>query len=475
MKRIQFNKVFARKMTASAVALSIAATPVHAGFMEDFYTSAGAAVNVTPASVQKTQSMNMVSGGGMVWRVPQRNFSPFYVTPPSIKAGCGGIDIFLGAFGMANRQQFVQFLRNIGQNAAGLAFKVALQAMAPELNSQIQDIANTIAEWNRHFGSSCQAAKALMDSGPNEFIKEKVQSARLWMNSSGAASDYSETDAAETDGRIAFNNVPDTVNSGGKKVNSVEQNFLWQLLNSGEMGFTDHEKAVIMSLLGTVIYKKINTGTADEIPVPKPYSKIIDLHQLVGDPTSTVELPIYRCEAGDDCLNPSVSATSGTVETGFANMVYTKAKNLRDDIVARQAPNINDLKLLTVTTSVPLYKIIQISALPSRTYLSDELLVNYSMVVAQEIATRYIEQVAKDVEKLSKASRDSDGTKWKDKEIERLEKRLAEVRADMKRERSQLYEVMTKNGSMIAQIEHMERAMYGNMSAQLVANSQFGK
>lgn len=474
-RALKCNRAVARKLTATAIATSIAVTPVHASFMEDFYNSAGAAVNVTPANVLKTQSMGMISGGSMVWRVPQRNFSPFYFSPPTLKAGCGGIDAYLGAFGMANRAQFVTFLRNIGQNAAGLAFKVALQAMAPELNSQIQDIANTINEWNRHFGSSCQAAKALMDAGPNQFIKEKIQNARLWMTSTGASSDYSETEDAETNGSVAFSAVPDATNSGGKKVESIDQNILWQILDSGDMTMSDNEKMVMMSLLGTTVYVRVNTGTADEIPIALPYLPIINVHDLVGDATSSITLQLYSCGADPDCLNPTIPPSPTQHEVGFANMVYTKAVGLRNAIVTRVAPDINDLKLLTVTTSVPLYKIIQISALPSRAYLGDELLINYSMVVAQELATRYVEQVATDVEKLARTLGDESTSAWKKKAVDDLKERLKVIRTDMKAERSLLYENMSKQGAMIAQIEHMEQSLYGTMSAQLVANSRFGR
>jgi conjugative transfer pilus assembly protein TraH len=94
--------VLARKAVAVAVAASmLLATNVNAGFLEDFYTSAGAAVNVTPAQSYQTQTMGVVTGGSLVWRTPNRSFQPIYFTPPSLRAGCGGIDVFLGAYGLA--------------------------------------------------------------------------------------------------------------------------------------------------------------------------------------------------------------------------------------------------------------------------------------------------------------------------------------------------------------------------------------
>ena len=34
-------------------------------------------------------------------------FTPLLWQPPGIKAGCGGIDMYLGSFGFANTSQFV--------------------------------------------------------------------------------------------------------------------------------------------------------------------------------------------------------------------------------------------------------------------------------------------------------------------------------------------------------------------------------
>jgi hypothetical protein len=45
----------------------------------------------------------------------------------------------------------------------------------------------------------------------------------------------------------------------------------------------------------------------------------------------------------------------------------------------------------------------------------------------------------------------------------------------MKAERDQIYQQITKNGAMIAQIEHIERSMYSNLSTQLAANLRFGR
>ena len=101
--------------------------------MKDFYASAGSYQgNITSAGIYQSNSMNTITGGGFVYRAPRKDFNAFYFTPPSLFAGCGGIDIFLGAFGIPSREEFVAFLRNIGTALPGLAFQLALQSLAPD-------------------------------------------------------------------------------------------------------------------------------------------------------------------------------------------------------------------------------------------------------------------------------------------------------------------------------------------------------
>lgn len=166
---------------------------------------------------------------------------------------------------------------------------------------------------------------------------------------------------------------------------------------------------------------------------------------------------------------------STRTEKPFARLVYEKAKNLYDAIITKQPPDQNDLKLLTMTTSIPIYKIIQVSAMPSRAYLGNDLLEQYSMAVAWEVASRYVEDLSRNVGKMLTTARDQDDSKSKVEALERIRERLVDVRRDMKAERDEIYQQITKNGAMIAQIEHIERSMYGNLSTQLAANLRFGR
>ena len=117
--------------------------------------------NLSPHSYQG-QERGYVMGGSMSVRIPQENIRPFSFTPPSIRAGCGGIDIVTGGFSYLNFQYLVKKLQSILQTAPAFAFQLALGVLCPDckniLNSleQVADIINGLNI------NSCQASKALV-------------------------------------------------------------------------------------------------------------------------------------------------------------------------------------------------------------------------------------------------------------------------------------------------------------------------
>lgn len=468
------NTAFKKAIILAVCAGLVITSPANAGFMDDFFNSAGAMSNVTNAQAYGTASSDVISGGSLVFKAPQRAFTPFSFTPPSLKAGCGGIDMFMGAFGMANKQEFVQFLRNVGQNSAGLAFKVALQAMSPDLATQVQEIADTINEWNKYFGSSCEAAKRVMDSGPNAWISETVRNAKRNLVATGAAS--GETEAGEmvdTNGDAAIANAPSRQNAAGKTIEAAELNIVWAAMNRGTLaGLTDAEREMMMSLIGTTILRKQGAGDAATIE-PQFREAKFKISDLVGEPATAVStLNVYACDDADKCMNPSVNPQP--MQT-FGQLFYSKSKGLRDAILTRSVPNLADLKLLSVATSLPLIKIIELSAAPNRGFLGEEMLQVWSTAAAWEIASHYVEDVAGNLEKMLRSSRDSDNSAKRAEAVQKVLDDLARLKVEMRGERAQIYERIQKAGAMIGQLEHLERAMYGGLSANLAANARFGR
>jgi len=130
--------------------------------MQDWFNDIGAYGNVTGADAYRGQTMNFYTGGSLYLRTPVRNYPLASITPPSFRAGCGGIDLFAGSFSFINKQQFVALLRNIGNNAIGAAFNLALCSMSPDLCDLLKYLQDQVAKMNQLNVNSCQAAEGIV-------------------------------------------------------------------------------------------------------------------------------------------------------------------------------------------------------------------------------------------------------------------------------------------------------------------------
>src|SRR5574337_1082863 len=93
---------------------------------------------------------------------PNRNVTPLTLSLPQIKAGCGGISFFGGAFSYINGQEFVQFLQNIARSAVGVAFDMALRTLCPQCATVLANMENIVRNMTSNLGNSCRDAQSLL-------------------------------------------------------------------------------------------------------------------------------------------------------------------------------------------------------------------------------------------------------------------------------------------------------------------------
>ncbi len=120
-------------ITAGAVFLAgLVALPAKAdvnGDLNGFFNNLGYSGNVTQAQAWQGQAAGYFSGGSVYLRNPVKNVQLISMQLPSLNAGCGGIDAYLGSFSMISGEEIQRFVKQIMSNAAGYAFDLALQTM----------------------------------------------------------------------------------------------------------------------------------------------------------------------------------------------------------------------------------------------------------------------------------------------------------------------------------------------------------
>lgn len=466
-----------KRFTTVCVSMSILTGPAHAGFMDDFYTSAGAAVNVTPADVRKSGSGGFVTGGSVVWRVPQRGFTPFLWAPPKIKAGCGGIDMYMGSFGFANTTQFVDYLRNVGQNALGLFFKMALKAMSPDLEGAVNDLTSMINMFNGAASNSCEMAENLLAKSniSTETIAGAVKEAIGYDRESGVVADVAtgiRKYAANLPGAKVTVDAKAT-NSGGKVEKGLDRNFLWAAMNSGSMtDFPNSIKEVAMSLASATVVKSnaVDPSGQDVNAIPAT----LTFNDLVGTwQNGTVNLRMISCAGEyDECLNP---VTVTQVHTGFARLVYNRMLVLRNKIVSRTPLDATDdesLKMLGMTT-MPVWKILELTSSPGRIWLSNAYIEKFANIIGYELAIGFVTTLSYDVEKTLAKTKAAGDKGQIVEQLSSIQDKLVKLRGEARAVKEQIDGENQGLTGAINEIQHLERTLYQNMSTRMMENLKY--
>lgn len=147
--------------------------------MNSFFNNMSYASNSTSAKAWQGQAARYVTGGSFYARTGNKNIQLISISLPSINAGCGGIDVYLGSFSFINSDQIMAFVKQTMANAAGYFFDLALETTVPELKAAKDFLQKMAADLNRFNMSSCQAAKAMVDSVASLWGKVSRTSASL--------------------------------------------------------------------------------------------------------------------------------------------------------------------------------------------------------------------------------------------------------------------------------------------------------
>lgn len=479
---------FRTRTIVAATLLALAAGPLSAAdWIGDFYTSAGAGANVTKPAAIASQNVVGFSGGGLSYRVPTKMVQPIAITPPSIKAGCNGIDMYAGAFSFPDLPDFVQTLRNVGQQATGYFFNLALKTMAPEIGATldvINDLANRANQWSIN---SCQYAEKGAGWLADNLAKRDTEAAAANVAAIGGAvdtfakklqlnTDYATTLKEKYKQQYAGKEKPNLTKTDVENATTrvTNQNVLYlALVRAKFANLTEDERELIMTLVGpTLIIRDRPDGQGGVNATDESKASNLDIETLVGDVATTTSYRYYYC--GDpECLEVYSTTKS---EKSFANRVNEAVNELRNGITHRSAPVLSaDANLVLRLTSVPLVRAVSLTetsgvgAMVASALLPD--LIDYAAWdAAGEMMSFYLgiaeRAVAAHMVNVPSGYHD---------QVKQLLKNIATKRQTTMTTLAQLYQ---KTGSPMAkldQLQKIETLVYANLNDRLSANAHFGK
>jgi conjugative transfer pilus assembly protein TraH len=478
------------KMRNVALAVSLALVTVGPGaqatWLEDFVTSAGAGSNVTQPQAIAGQGVVGFSGGGVSWRVANKSYQPFNVQPPSLKAGCGGIDAYLGSYSFINKDEFVNALRNVGQAAVGYFFELALKSLAPEIAATL-DVMNELATRVNQFGmNSCQEAQKLVKGLAGKTFDSDLQNAKSRYVSVGSAVDnfaaglgfqnagfsgVLEQNALLKYGTTNPSSVPKATYASAIP---SEVNVVWYALILANADATEStmDQWLAMSVIGPKWIRRSANSSGDGSAMRNDGKDAsIKFKELVGGPhDGPVQFKVLTC-SDNQCLSPGT--TTYTMRS-YSALAYQTMHQLRLGIIGRTAPVLTaEQSALLRLTSVPLYRVASLSATSGTgatiaTALMDDIAEVAGMEAAMEFMQHKLDIVERAVGLLQ-----AKGDAAVVEETKQILERCATIRRDMAQEAAQAYKKHGNPYEKVDQLDRIERTMYASLNRNLAANARF--
>lgn len=289
-----------------ATAIVIASQSINAGGLQSQLDGVfGQMTNTTPPGVYESQRRGVLSGGRMT--VKNKIFDEAVVgfTPPSWKAGCGGVDLFGGSFSFINAEQLVQLLRSVAANAKGYAFQLALDNVFPEASKHIESFQKKIQAMNQHLGNSCQLAQGLVNDLSSGYDVKNKTDASLTTTSKGLFDDIFSA-KQESGGETPIKSLKSNAPADYKKMTG---NILWKEMKRNALSswfrYGDSNLAEqIMSITGTVIIGDMvndqtgsSSGDQNTNPVITVPGNKINLRDLIEGGS----IESYYCPDQEQC------------------------------------------------------------------------------------------------------------------------------------------------------------------------------
>lgn len=348
---------------AAAFALSAAVTPAAAGVSADMaraFEDMGAAANVTGPAAYQGQAAGYYSLGSMWTRFPQKTVYPANLQLPKVAAGCGGIDVFTGSFSFINADEFVAMLKAVANNAIGFAFKLAIEAISPQIGKSMQDLQDLANKINQQNISSCESAQALVGGLAGEIgIRSSTVCAAVG-NSQGIFSDWARSRQKCGNGGAQTATLGQADGALKDQVPGPK-NYAWDIIKASALGGESEQmRELVMTMTGTIIVPQ-RAGDSGEVQVVMQGPKVAPILDALLDGTQQVS--IYRCDEALACMNPAANGQTfgplgaAALKPKIRALIESMADKLRTD----QALTVPERNLLGMA-SIPLYKVLAVQA-----------------------------------------------------------------------------------------------------------------
>lgn len=364
------NGNWRNKLGAVSIVLLLMLAPLqsNARSLQDMFNQLGGFSNVTGPNAVQGQVSNYYTGGSVSTRNPIVQASLFNLSAPSVKGGCGGIDMYMGGFSYINGQQIVALLRAAAANLGSELFFLALDTFVPVVSAVIKKLQAMAQESLANVSNSCAVANSVLQAtGVKDSLVNAKQTMYGWASTTfNLDSDaYAAKDSSSDDGKVSGATAQMLANPATKD-QPPAGNVVWRAIWDKQfLDATPQQdylyKRLIMSLVGTIIFPVNSTGVMQPVA-----PQTIDLADLVGSQASSIATAfLYDCDDGGlggemGCMQ-MVGPIAENLGPSFRQQTIDRLNAIITNMRNNIPPSTQDMDFIG-NSPLPLYKVLALVA-----------------------------------------------------------------------------------------------------------------
>ena len=440
----------------TSLAMCVFITNCFAGTMgsqlQRYFNSVGGGSNATAPSTYKNQAAGYYNGGSFYGRVPVQSAQLGHIQMPGFRAGCGGIDAWMGGFSHISSEQLMGAMRQIMGNMGSYGFMLALESLSPEIYNVMNELNALAQKINGLNINTCEAAATALGGMLPQSDATSKHLCQAMGSSYGGLSDWT---AARHQCGVGGqrSSILDSNHEGVRDTFKDQFNLVWQAIQKNTFLSTNKNLAeLFMTLAGTLIVKREGEG----YQTVHLKSRAID-QQFIKAIVQGGNIQLYNCGADEKCLNPTlgtaeeISANADSLIGRVQTMLTAIVEKIYNDTALTQA----EQGFLTGTT-LPVYKILNVLTAYKKGHAPIEIN-SYAELIALDILNHFLLEVLDIVEESISHLRKAQVS---DAAIREYLTSLQQVRLLIVNERESAMAHMNATLAMIKSVQMVEKQLH---------------
>jgi len=454
------------------IILCLVAMPAHADVgknLTTFFNKLGGASNISKPGAYEDQQAGFYTGGNIFARNQVYNSQLATIQLPSYRAGCGGVDMFMGAFSHISSDKLTESLKAIGSNAGSFAMMIALEEMSPIVKNTMTELNDWAQKINSANVNSCEiAATALGSVWPRaEHAKGHMCKMIGTEGTYGKFSDY----AAARQGCGAGGKRNDVMKEAEKdprfkSMLGTEFNLAWKAIQENKFLSQDLKMAeFFMSISGTIISNKESN---DDFKLHS-FASLANDNNLLGALLHGGKVEIYKCTDNSGNANKCLKVVKSEIiikaEESLIGQVRKVLESIQNKIYNDVALSPAEIAFLN-STRLPFYKIINVSTAfrrgSSGGSTSPVDILDYAELGAVDILFQYLSEI---LDVINESADHIRSAQVDDTQINAFLKSLGQVRKRIMDKRMGSFKEIEQVINMVKKTELLEKTLLTKMGS----------